>query len=188
MKRIIYLIKIGELDQLILSKLKKNLGVHFNQFNIQVEIYQDGMKLRNTEYDVERDQYKAPILLKRLIEKAKKEKFFRILGILDRDIYSKTYNFIFGIARRGSSSALISLARLRESFYGNIRMMHRKRDTIRDFEVRTLKEAIHELGHTFGLGHCYNICVMQFSNSLADTDKKPAKFCDLCLKQLQIAL
>jgi archaemetzincin len=52
--------------------------------------------------------------------------------------------------------------------------------------LRTLKEANHELGHTFGLHHCENVCVMKFSNSLADTDKKPAIFCDTCLKNLQL--
>jgi archaemetzincin len=143
------------------------------------------MKLRDTEYDLGRKQYKAPKILKRLIEKAKNEEFFRILGVLGKDIYSKNYNFIFGIARRGSHAALISLARLRENFYANNRMIYKRGETIKDFEERILKEAIHELGHTFGLEHCYNNCVMRFSNSLADTDKKPANFCGSCLKQLK---
>jgi len=188
MKRIIYLLKVGELNQSILSNLKRNLEDEFNKFNIQVEIFQDGMKLRNSEYDAERKQYKAPKILKILAERAKSENLFRILGILDKDIYSKSYNFIFGIARRGSYAALISLARLRESFYGNNRTIYRRGETTKDIEERILKEAIHELGHTFGLKHCYNNCVMRFSNSLADTDKKPTKFCASCLKQLQIVI
>ena len=55
-------------------------------------------------------------------------------------------------------------------------------------EERILKETIHELGHTFGLKHCHNNCVMRFSNSLADTDKKPVKFCASCLKQLKTSI
>jgi archaemetzincin len=35
------------------------------------------------------------------------------------------------------------------------------------FGQRLVKEAVHELGHAFGLNHCENIeCVMHFSNSL----------------------
>jgi archaemetzincin len=50
---------------------------------------------------------------------------------------------------------------------------------------RTIKEAVHELGHTFGLEHCENArCVMHFSNSLADTDWKQAKFCSQCRPKL----
>jgi archaemetzincin len=34
-------------------------------------------------------------------------------------------------------------------------------------------EAVHELGHAFGLTHCEKSrCVMHFSNSLQDTDFK----------------
>lgn len=188
MKNVIYLLRIGELNQSILSNLKKNLEDKFKEFNIKVEILQDVMKLKNSEYDTERKQYEAPKILKRLVETAKIENFFRILGIIDKDIYSKTYNFIFGIAGRGSHAALISLARLRESFYDNISVIYKRKESPRDFEERILKEAIHELGHTFGLKHCYNNCIMQFSNSLADTDKKPVKFCASCLQQLKTNL
>ena len=188
MKRIIYLSKVGESNQSKLSSLKKNLEVEINEFNLNVEILQERIKLRYSEYNLKREQYKAPKILKRLIKKAKHNKFFRILGVLEKDIYSKNYNFVFGIAKRRSYAALISSARLTESFYRDHGMMYRKRETKEEIEERILKEAIHELGHTFGLKHCYNNCVMRFSNSLADTDKKPVKFCPSCLKQLKTSI
>jgi archaemetzincin len=47
--------------------------------------------------------------------------------------------------------------------------------------ARALKEAVHEVGHTFGLGHCHDsACVMHFSNTLADTDRKGAHPCAVC--------
>jgi archaemetzincin len=71
------------------------------------------------------------------------------------------------------------VARLRESFYNRT-----ENDAI--FEKRILREAIHELGHTFGLYHCQNYCVMQFSNSLMEADKKSIKFCNNCSKRLEL--
>lgn len=54
------------------------------------------------------------------------------------------------------------------------------------FHKRVLTEAVHELGHTYGLGHCKNLrCVMFFSNSLVDTDRKGPEFCPDCKKQLE---
>ncbi len=53
---------------------------------------------------------------------------------------------------------------------------------------RTLKEAIHEIGHTYGIGHCRDPrCVMHFSNSLADTDIKGPDFCHRCKGMLNQA-
>jgi archaemetzincin len=53
---------------------------------------------------------------------------------------------------------------------------------------RLVKEAVHELGHTFGLVHCPNACcVMYFSNSLGDTDRKGPGFCSACKARLSAA-
>ncbi len=65
----------------------------------------------------------------------------------------------------------IYLPRIRQEFYGL------KPDKPL-FYQRIVKEAVHELGHSFGLGHCKNIkCVMRFSNSLSDTDIKTSHLC-----------
>jgi len=51
--------------------------------------------------------------------------------------------------------------------------------------ARAVKEAVHELGHTFGLDHCSDPrCVMHFSNMLADTDRKGREFCPSCRARL----
>ena len=55
----------------------------------------------------------------------------------------------------------------------------------RRFEARVLKEAVHELGHTLGLAHCpHPKCVMHFSNTVADTDRKGTDYCAACQARL----
>ena len=176
MNRTIYLIRVGKVNQPIFPELKENLEVFFNEFGIKVEILRERIKLRKKDFDKGRKQYQALNILNNLAKKTKNKGYFRIFGILDKDIFSKNYDFIFGLARRGSSVAIISIARLRESFY--IIESNEK------FHERMLKEAKHEIGHTFGLKHCNNMCIMHKSNSLKDTDKKPAEYCGSCLTKI----
>ena len=97
-----------------------------------------------------------------------------ILGICNFDAYSSGLNFVFGQASLTGGVAVIYLPRLRQEFYG----LRADRSI---FIERVLKEATHELGHAFGLDHCpKRSCVMHFSNSLADTDRKAKDFCDTC--------
>lgn len=90
----------------------------------------------------------------------------RALGIADADLYAPGLNFVFGLADIEGRRAVISLQRLRPEFYGSP-----PGDAL--FLQRAVKEAVHELGHTYGLGHCRDPrCVMFFSNTLHDTDLK----------------
>ena len=185
MKQIIYLQKIGDLDSTVLIYLKKNLEQKFRDLNLEVELLPDNINLTKSQYNSKKGKYKAPKILQMLLKIAKKMHYFRILGVLDKDIYSKNYKFIFGIGRRGGSAALISLTPLREEYYKSPSVVYRKQETDEDFEQRILKEAIHELGHTFNLKHCKNSCIMLFSRSLKDTDEKPEDFCEICLKRIK---
>ncbi len=186
MKKIIDLLKIGDLEQTILVKLKDNLENIFNNLNMSFNIIKDANQLEKAEYNSERRQYNADKILKRFINHTKNFHAFRILGVVDKDLYSEPLNFVFGIAinpkKRISGVpvvALISTTRLREKFY-------RRPENNDIFELRILKEAVHELGHTFSLEHCNKFCIMRFSNTLMDTDKKPPQFCESCLKKLTI--
>jgi archaemetzincin len=97
-----------------------------------------------------------------------------ILGVTGVDLTAPGLNFVFGLADPPSRCAVISLARLYPEFYGQPRAP-------RLFKARAVKEAVHELGHLLGLGHCPDpACVMAFSNSLADTDRKGPGFCRRC--------
>ena len=101
-----------------------------------------------------------------------------ILGVTGVDLTVPGLNFVFGLADPPSRCAVISLARLYPEFYGQLRDPRR-------FKERAVKEAVHELGHLLGQGHCPDpACVMAFSNSLADTDRKGPGFCKPCREKL----
>jgi archaemetzincin len=49
------------------------------------------------------------------------------------------------------------------------------------YRERLVKEAAHELGHTFGLRHCADWrCVMSSSHAVERLDVKGADFCRAC--------
>jgi archaemetzincin len=158
---------LGDIPNEIMEMLKDEVG---GIFRCPVEMkagFSDLAQAHNTE----RKQYFSSKLLASL---GKSERDERVVGIADVDLYVPRLNFVFGEADIVSGTAIVSLCRLRQEYYG----------LAPDeglFLERATKEIVHELGHTFGLGHCPNNgCVMHFSNSLADTDLKKAHFCNKC--------
>ena len=100
----------------------------------------------------------------------------RVLGVTLADLYTGTFNFIFGVATVQGRPAVISLARLKDA-------------DLRRFRERIAKEAIHELGHTLGADNCPNReCVMSFSNSVDAVDRKSATFCGRCRPTIDFTL
>jgi len=149
-----------------------------NVFHCPTAIIKDFNHLSHA-YNIQRKQYLASKLIKSLIgnTKVKNEK---VIGIVDVDLYSPHLNFVFGEADYFSSTAIMSLYRLRQEYYGQ--------PADEDLLIaRACKEIIHELGHTLGLQHCSNPeCVMYFSNALADTDRKESYFCENCRPKFRI--
>ena len=132
-------------------------------------------------FDKARKQWISDSLLDWLLERNEPDITTKVLAICDFDAYSDELNFVFGEAHLGGRVAAIYLPRLREEFY--VRKSDNNNNNL--FEQRVIKEAVHELGHTFGLRHCQiSKCVMHFSNSLQDTDFKDDKFCERCNKIL----
>jgi archaemetzincin len=135
-----------------------------------------GKALPNPEYafNSRRGQYSAEQILQDL----RLDRVERVLGVVDLDLYVPRLNFVFGLADQFGQRAVIALRRLDPKFYG-------LPDDRVKFLQRVVKEAVHELGHTYRLGHCKDWrCVMAFSNSLADTDRKGQAFCQKCRNKL----
>ena len=170
MKSRIYLVPFGSVDEGILQTLETRLE---KTLHSEVERY-ERMELPQDAFNPERNQFYCPRLLDKLRNFVKPVTEVKALGIADVDLYVQGLNFVFGQAELGGHLAVISLTRLRQSFYG-------LPENNRLFMERVLKEAVHELGHVYGLEHCPDPeCVMHFSNSLMDTDRKSASFCPRC--------
>jgi len=158
---------LGNIADETMEELKDRVG---GIFHCPVEI-KTGFSDLAQVYNSERKQYLSSRLLASL---GKSEREERVVGVADVDLYVPRLNFVFGEADVGSGTAIVSLCRLRQEYYGLA-----PDEAL--FLERATKEIVHELGHTFGLGHCpNNKCVMHFSNSLADTDLKEAHFCNKC--------
>lgn len=164
----ILVLPLGPVEKGVVKGLARDLG------NIFKREFAEGSALAEPEYAInrERGQFNSSAILHDLTERPELMGFERVLGVVDRDLFTSGLNFVFGEA--GTKAAVIALARLKEGFYGRPedKMLLRK---------RALVEAVHELGHTYGLGHCADErCVMFFSKTLSDTDRKGHGFRGRC--------
>ena len=173
MNRII-LILLSEIDTHLIRSLQSSLESTFNSI----------VKVRNKvgslehAYDSARKQYISPRLLSRL-NRMKRSSGDKILGIVNVDLYSPEYEFVYGEADVNSGVATLSTHRLISKNPNN-------HSDIRLFEERIIREAIHEVGHLYGLDHCRNPqCVMRTCTCLAEVDEAGNALCDECGNKLK---
>jgi archaemetzincin len=169
----ITLVPVGEINLAILGAL----GDRLEQFFAQEARIQGKMDIPEGSWNARRGQYLSAHFLIHLPRSIGHD---RVLGVADVDMYAVGYDFVFGEAELNRDRrAVISVTRLRQEFYG-------KRHNQRLFEERMAKEAVHELGHTWGLVHCSNPrCVMHFTTSVEETDYKRVEYCALCQTKLK---
>ena len=117
-------------------------------------------------FDAARGQWLADAMIE-LCVKPYASPDHHTLGLTDRDLYVPRLNFVFGLASREAGVAVVSWHRLTGE------------DAV--LGTRIVKEVVHEVGHLEGLNHCpKDDCVMWFSNTLWETDRKKADFCPKC--------
>ncbi len=124
-------------------------------------------------FERKRNQYNSTKILKEILRDVP-PLAYKILGVVDRDLCVPILTYVFGEAQLEGTAALVSLARLRQEYYG----LPPNRDVFYD---RVNKEVLHELGHTFGLTHCSSRkCVMSLAYTVVDVDRRGSHYCDSC--------
>ena len=160
------IVPIGGVEETLLLFLKQSIS---QTFKIEARIHNRPFDLASV-YDAIRDQHHSSGLLLQLINDIP-HGTLKILGVTELDLFIPIFTFLFGEAQLNGKGALVSAHRLHNQFYGipeNERLL----------KDRLFKESVHELGHTFGLIHCFTLkCVMNSSTYVEEIDQKSADFC-----------
>jgi archaemetzincin len=163
------LVPLGPVDPVILRRLKTALA---RILHLSVRLLK-ARELPSHTYHIVRKQHNSTQLLEYLIEDLPPG-LFKVLGVTGVDLYIPILTHVFGEAQIGGPGAIISSYRLRQDENGWLVPPQL-------LWPRVIKAGVHELGHTFKLGHCRQPgCVMRFSSHLDKIDQKNIGFCDYC--------
>lgn len=150
-------------------------------FSVPVRILQEPALDSSPSFNFSRNQYNSTLILSALLEKFDSIEG-KVLGVTGGDLFIPVLTYVFGEAQLDGKAAVVSSHRLREELYG----LRPDQDL---FKIRLIKEAIHELGHTFGLIHCSNyLCVMHSSTGVEEIDIKTERLCANCGEKLSLAI
>ena len=165
----IQLLPFGSVPAELLAELRTGLS---REFAVRCEIL-PAEPDPQFAFNVTRRQYQSTEILAHMTKRQPLADA-RLLGVTLFDLYIPILTFVFGEAQLRGNCALVSAHRLRQEFYGlpaNPELFHE----------RLLKEATHELGHTFTLAHCEDYqCVMAPSHGVEWIDLKGGSFCSAC--------
>ena len=170
----ILIVAINPVDHTLLPSLVEPLAATFRCY---VEVSQLPPLDGSFALNMSRNQYGSTPLISALLEKF--EDFGgKVIGVTSGDLFVPVLTYVFGEAQLDGRAAVVSYRRLRDDFYGlapNHKLLH----------LRLVKEAVHELGHTFGLLHCNDyLCVMHSSTGVEEIDLKTEKLCAACRARL----
>jgi len=162
---VIAVVPVGDVDAGVAAALAPALETAFGS----KVVVAPAVPLAASAYEPRRRQYLSTAILDALAA-AKRPVWERLLGVADVDLYVPDLNFVFGEGDSRRGVGVFSLHRLHPGAS--------EAEAQALFQRRAATEAIHELGHTYGLGHCRDPrCVMWFSNTLAESDRKGTRFC-----------
>jgi archaemetzincin len=146
-------------------------------FRLPVERHPPGFD-PELAFDAPRGQYNSRMLLAQLVRDLRPHAA-RVLGITSVDLFIPVLTFVFGEAQLDGAAAIVSTHRLAPEQYG----LPPSPQLLRQ---RLVKEAVHELGHTYGLVHCHEArCVMASSTYVEEIDLKGARLCARCAARVR---
>lgn len=165
----IILLACGSFEKNFLGRI---IAATESEFNLRVTSEECRLDLA-PYYNPGRRQYDGNRLLHDLPQCTGRE-YGKLVGLFKVDLFIPILTYIFGQAMLSDQAAIVSVYRLRNELYGlkqDEELLH----------SRTVKEVIHELGHTYGLIHCHvPSCVMRSSTYVEDIDQKSSNLCVRC--------
>jgi archaemetzincin len=100
----------------------------------------------------------------------------KVLAITNADLFIPILTHVYGEAQLGGKACILSTYRFTDGIFPGTET----------FRCRIVKEAIHELAHTFNLRHCKDAaCVMHYCRSMREVDRKSNRLCRYCAVLLQ---
>ena len=178
MEREIIISPIGRIPSSIAIALRKAVARNFGLPARIVPLLQQ----IEFSYSLSRQQHHSTAILEKLA-RLQPHQGCRILAITDRDLYIPILTHVYGEAQLKGTAAIISLYRLADRFP----LLPLQENGL--IIQRSIKEGLHELGHTLGLKHCQDAaCLMHYCRRISDVDHKTEHFCRYCRVWLQDAL
>lgn len=164
----IAIVPIGTVD----SDIIESIAFHVRQvFGFQTKI---SFLLENVEFAFEasREQYHSTAILEELSARSNSDAL-KVVAITNVDLFIPILTFVYGEAQLNGKACVVSTCRLAD----NLSVVTNREAYI----FRVVKEAIHELGHTFSLRHCQDqLCIMHYCRSIKDVDRKSNDLCRYC--------
>jgi archaemetzincin len=119
-------------------------------------------------------QLRTGYIMEKMLQPALPNDAAALIAFTDEDLYpDSSMYFVFGQASLENRVGVWSLFRLDDQ--ANF-------DT---FLRRTMKIAVHEIGHMFSMRHCTKYeCVMSGSNHVGETDRRPIDACPECMAKI----
>lgn len=175
----IRVVPLGPLDHRLLQVVAANV---FALYDLPARVAR-GRAVPPSAYDGGRQQYDAAALLKHLDEPQTAGQ--KTIAVTAVDIFVPIFSHVFGEARLGGATALVSIHRLggdgRFSDSRNCDRPDRSDSSAAELYLRTVKVALHELGHLFRISHCEDShCLMHYADTLTAIDRTPLAFCRYC--------
>jgi len=126
----------------------------------------------NFAYDANRNQFHSTLILDALAQKTPQE-YMKVLAVVQVDLFIPILTHVYGEAQLNGTASVISTFRLNEGLSAI--------EITEKYQERIVKEAIHELGHTFNLRHCPELsCIMHYCRDESDVDRKSDQLCRYC--------
>jgi archaemetzincin len=139
-----------------------------------------GADLPQAAFDGRRHQYDAAVLLKHLENRKGPPCAGKTIAVTAVDIFIPIFSHVYGEARQGGTSAVVSTHRL-----GDVASRSTSESASAELYLRAVKVALHELGHLFQMSHCEDRrCLMHYADTLDAIDRTPLQFCRYCRAEL----